>query len=218
MCYDFVMVTHLNNIEQARHVLGQGGIILHPTETCYGFACDATNPMAVSKLYELKKMSLNKPSSVMIAGLEAAVKYGEFSDLAQALAKQYWPGPLTLVVSRKNLPNFLNPGASTVGLRVPSHSWTLELLQMCPFPVITTSANVSGQPQAYEVSEVLSQLEDAFDSSDIRPDFVVDMGKIPSQKPSTIVEVRGESFKIIREGPISGLEIQNFCVSFVLRG
>ncbi|MEK7545120.1 MAG: L-threonylcarbamoyladenylate synthase [Patescibacteria group bacterium] len=202
------MVAPLNTLQQAQLVLNQGGVVLHPTETCYGFACDATNMAAVRNLYELKKMPLEKPSSLMVASFERASGYGEFSHLAQALAEKYWPGPLTLIVPRKNLPEFLNPGATTVGLRVPSHAWTLELLKMCNFPLITTSANVSGQPQAYEVAEVLRQL------GDVRPGFVVDMGKIPSEKPSTIVEVTGELVKIVREGPIASAEILAFCASF----
>ena len=203
------MVMPLNNIQQARFVLREGGVILHPTETCYGFACDAMNEAAVKKLYELKKMPLFKPSSILISNIEAAVGYGEFSPLAHALAMKYWPGPLTIVVPRKNIPLFLNPGTTTIGMRIPGHVWTLDLLKMCDFPLITTSANVSGQPQAYEVSEVLNQLGEA------RPDFIIDSGKIPEEKPSTVLEIIGDSMKIIREGPVSGPEISDFANAFL---
>lgn len=194
----------MNILQQACLVLSRGGVILHPTETCYGFACDATRASALKKLYQLKQMSLTKPSSIMVASLEEARKYAEFSKLAEKLAREFWPGPLTLILPRKNLPDFLNPGIFSVGIRVPGHLLTLEILCDCKFPLITTSANVSGKPQAYEISEVWSQLGTE------RPDFYIDVGKLSGQKPSTILKILDDSFQIVREGPLKDVVLQGY--------
>lgn len=197
----------LSSAAQASLILNEGGVILHPTETCYGFACDATRESAFKKLYQLKQMPLAKPSSIMVLNLEEARKYADFSELAEKLASEFWPGPLTLILSRKNLPDFLNPGISTIGIRVPGHSFTLEMLRACPFPLITTSANLSGKPEAYQVSEVLLQLKTV---GNPRPDFIVDVGKIPPEKPSTIIEIRGKFLRFLREGSLASQILEKY--------
>lgn len=212
------MVTPLNVIQQAHLVLSQGGVILHPTETCYGFACDATHDGALKKLYKLKRMPFTKPCSIMVSSLEEAQKYGNFSELAKNLAREFWPGPLTLIVPRKNFPEFLNSkflnsNSENIGIRVPAHSWTLELLRTYPSPLITTSANVSGQPETYQVSEVLRQLQNEqgqHGQQSRRPDFIVDVGIISEEKPSTILKILDDSFRILREGPLRESVLQRY--------
>ncbi len=204
----------LNTIQHAAVVIREGGVVLHPTDTCYGFTCDMKNQAAVQKLYDLKKMSLAKPSSVMVGSLEVAQQFGDFSEVAVRLAKQFLPGPLTLLVPRKgSVPDFFNPGAEKIGIRIPGHAWTLDLLAMFPdTALITTSANVSGQPEQYQVQGVLEQL------GDVRPDFIVDVGEIPREKPSTIVEVVRdasgvESLKLVREGSLTDALLRDFVFS-----
>jgi L-threonylcarbamoyladenylate synthase len=109
------------NLKKALHIIKSGGVIAHATETCYGFACNAFDKKALNRLYRIKQMDRRKPVSIMVSGLKMAKKYGIFSKKSQALAKKYWPGPLTIIVKRrKPLPHFLNPHTKTIGFRVPT--------------------------------------------------------------------------------------------------
>lgn len=175
--------------------LHSGGVVAHATETCYGLAADIFQKKALARLYDLKKMPLDKPVSVLVRDLEEAQRYGDFSSAALQLALKYWPGPLTIIVPRKPpLPPLVNYGHPTVGFRVSSNKKTRELLEAFGGPLTTTSANVHGQPQAYSVQDMLDQ--------GLVPDAVLDSGRIGENPPSTIVEVIGGEVKVIRQGEI----------------
>lgn len=184
-------------IKNALAALKKSGVIMHATETCYGFACDALNKKAVLRLYNLKKMDLGKPSSIMVASFAQAKKYGYFNPLATRLAKKYWPGPLTIIVPRKKtLPKFLNPTSKTIGIRVPAHSLTQKILRAYKHPLITTSANISGKKEVYSVRAFLKSMPKNVSV----PDLIIDSGAIPKQKPSTIISIEKNKIKILRQG------------------
>jgi len=191
-------------ISTAISVLRKEGVVLHPTETCYGLTADVFSEQAVRKVYALKDMAESKPVSIMVSSLEEAVKYGNFSEKALELVREYWPGPLTIVVPRTALlPTYLNRGASTVGIRCPDHEITQDMLREFGGPLITTSANRTGEPQAYDVETFLIGRDaDETGGSGI-PDAIIDMGHIPAVEPSTIVEVIGDDMKVLRKGPIA---------------
>lgn len=183
-------------ITQAVKTLHAGGVVLHPTETCYGLAVDIFQKKAVDKLYSLKKMPLDKPVSLLVRDLDEAQRYGEFSSLALQLALKHWPGPLTIIVPRTAaVPQWINYGMDSIGFRVSSNKKARELVEAFGGPLTTTSANLSTLPQAYSVQDALEQ--------GLQPDFVIDSGKIGPVDPSTIVKVEGEEITIIRQGPIA---------------
>lgn len=186
-------------IAEAVAILRAGGVVMHPTETCYGFAVDVANAEAVRKLYKLKGRDDSKPVSIMVADLEMAKKYGKFSEKAIELAEKYWPrtplgtepwhrpGPLTILVPS---------GDKFVGMRCPDHKFSRELVEAFGSPVTTTSANLSGELPLYKANvESLGELAGLID-------LVVDGGEIPLNKPSTIVKVLGWDVEIIREGDL----------------
>jgi L-threonylcarbamoyladenylate synthase len=182
-------------LRDAIKTLHEGGVVAHPTETCYGLAADIFQKKALDRLYALKQMSFEKPVSVLVRDLDEAQRYGEFSAAALKLALQYWPGPLTIIVPRKStVPAYLNFGHPTIGFRVSSNKKTRELVEAFGGPLTTTSANVTTLPQAYSVQEMLDQK--------LVPDFVLDGGRIGENPPSTIVEVLDEELKVIRQGSI----------------
>ncbi|MBT4384469.1 L-threonylcarbamoyladenylate synthase, partial [Candidatus Peregrinibacteria bacterium] len=116
-------------ILDAVKTLYAGGVVAHPTETCYGLAVDIFQKSAVEKLYRLKSMPFSKQVSVLVRDLEEAQQYGEFSTLAVQYALKYWPGALTIIVPRKpSVPLWINPGDDTIGFRVSSNKKTRELL------------------------------------------------------------------------------------------
>ncbi|MFA5821022.1 MAG: L-threonylcarbamoyladenylate synthase, partial [Candidatus Gracilibacteria bacterium] len=156
-------------------ILESGGVVMHPTETCYGLAVDVMNEGGLKKLYEVKGRDFNKPVSMFVADLEMAQKYGVFSEKALELAKKYWPGALSIVVPRTwELPAFFNKGEKFVSMRVSGDEFCREMVKELGRPVTTTSANMAGEPELYEAKA----LEGV--------DLVVDGGKIEMRKPSTI--------------------------------
>lgn len=173
-------------------ILNSGGVVMYPTETCYGLAVDIFNPEALLKLYRVKQMAEDKPVSILVDSLEMARKYGEFSPKALELAEKYWPGPLSIVVPRtKELPIFLNPKEEFVSIRWSSLPFCVEMVGALGRPVTTTSANISGEPEFYIPRKVLGV------------DVLVDVGELPKNKPSTIVKVVGEEFEILRQGALN---------------
>ncbi|MEK7672584.1 MAG: L-threonylcarbamoyladenylate synthase [Patescibacteria group bacterium] len=191
------MFLKLNDKEillQTSRVLGNGGVVMHPTETCYGLAVDIFNKGAFEKLYEVKGRDEKKPVSILVSSLEMAQRYGEFNDKALELAKKYWPGALSIVVPRSSeLPDFVNPGEEFVSIRWSSLEFCQKVVENLGRPITTTSANRSGQPQLYDVTD-LAGLEGV--------DLVVDGGMIPEVKPSTIVKVDGDEVTVLRQGEI----------------
>ncbi|MBU0981835.1 threonylcarbamoyl-AMP synthase [Patescibacteria group bacterium] len=182
-------------IQEAVKALHEGKVVAHPTETCYGLAADIFQVGAIKRLYSLKKMKKEKPVSILVRDLREAEAYGEFSEKARELAKEYWPGPLTLVVPRKkSLPLWLNYGNDFVGFRVSSNKKTRQLVVAFGGPLTTTSANLSGQIHVYKVQDFLDQ--------GLVPDYILDGGQIGETAPSTILKVVGEEVQILRQGPI----------------
>lgn len=183
------------DLERAVEALRAGGVVLHPTETCYGFAVDIFNVDALKKLYELKGRDAAKPISILVSGLEMAKKFGLFSEKAIELAEKYWPGPLTIVVPRsENLPQFLNPGDNFVGIRCSSDSFSLELVKGLGGPVTTTSANLSGAAPLYSADLGV------FGEKAVLIDCVVDGGELVKNGPSTVVRVVGDEVVMLRQG------------------
>lgn len=205
---------HLELLSDAIATLKSGGAVLHPTETCYGLAADALNKKAVRHVYDMKRMPTDKPVSIMVPSIEVAREIGVFDARAQKLARQFWPGPLTIIVKRTaGLPSFLNPGCATVGIRYPDHAFTLEMLRRFGGPLVTTSANKYQEAQAYAVSDFLAQCPAAAKSAGSAAGSllcVVDMGLIPEILPSTVVDCSGEKLKVVRSGPIPADELYTF--------
>lgn len=177
--------------EVVAQVLCDGGVVMHPTETCYGLAVDIFNEEALKKLYAVKKMGFDKPVSVLVDGLGMAMEYGIFGDKAFELARAHWPGALSIVVRRSvHLPEFLNVTEDFVSLRYSSMDFCSEMVRVFGRGVSTTSANVTGEPQFYEAVDLAGV------------DLIVDGGKIAENKPSTIVKVEDERVEVLRQGEI----------------
>ncbi len=187
-------------IDEALAILAGGGVIVHATETCYGITCDLTNPAAVRKLFAIKRRPLTQPVSALFASMERAGVYVEWPGPAMGLARRHFPGPLTLVVPLKPGAPKLYPAPegehTTLGVRVSSHPIATEIASRHPVPVSTTSANISGMPEAYVVSALLKQF------GTVRPDLVIDGGMLPKAPPSTVARVEGDTVTVIRQGAL----------------
>lgn len=188
----------MNDLEKALLVLKKGGVIAHPTDTCYGVTCDVFNRDALLRLYELKEMPAEKPVSMMVASISEIEKYAVVNEKAQDLIKKFLPGALTIILPRKNLPPFFNPGHETIGIRVPDNDFCMRLCEKFGKPLVTTSANISGQPSPYSVKEIEGQFADL----KLKPDLIIDGGILFQNKPSTIVKITGDKVEILRQGDI----------------
>jgi L-threonylcarbamoyladenylate synthase len=188
-------------LARALAILQGGGLVAFPTDTVYGLAGLAFNSAAVSRIYETKDRPGEKAVSVLIADLADLVKVTlEVSQVASRLASCFWPGPLTLVVSKHpDLPGIIS-ATSTVGVRIPDHSLARRLLRTSG-PMAVTSANLSGQPAPSTAQEVFTQLGG-------RIALIIDGGKTPGGVPSTVVDCSKAEPEILRTGPVSKDQIK----------
>jgi L-threonylcarbamoyladenylate synthase len=181
--------------------LKEGGVVAFPTDTLYALAADATNPAAVERIFDIKGREGGKPLPVFVSGVEMAARYASLTSEADALARRYWPGALTLVLRR--LPDFESAalaGGETVALRAPDHPVALAILLGAGRPLTGTSANAAGGPDPVTAADVIDALGD-------RVDLVLDGGACPQGRPSTIVDCTQSPPRVLREGAISPAEI-----------
>ena len=189
-------------IELAARLLREGGVVAIPTDTLYGLAADAFNAAAIERVFAIKERPEGLALPVLLANMEQLpLAARELPDTARVLAKAYWPGPLTLVLRRaEGLPPRLTAGADTVAARVPAHPAPRELARRLGRPITGTSANISGSPDPQSLDELRLQVGE-------RVDCVVSIGPVPAGTASTIVDLTGDTPKIIREGAIPLAEI-----------
>ncbi len=201
-----VLKVSKESIQRALEILAAGGVVIHATETCYGIACDLTNPKAVAHLFAVKKRPETQPVSAHFSSIDQAKQYGVFSERALSLAKKYLPGPLTIVVPLQlnpPTPIFLIPPTptptQTLGVRLSPHPVAIELSEKFGKPLATTSANLHSLPNPYSVSDIQTQWK----GQSPEPDLVLDSGEIPKIDSSTVVEVIGENIRVLRQGSIN---------------
>lgn len=187
-----------DKMEDAARIIRAGGLVAVPTETVYGLAGNGLNETAVKEIYEVKGRPAVKPLSLMVPYESAMERYCEdVPPQAHALAKRFWPGPLTIVLKAKpEIPSIVLAGGSTVGLRCPDHPLTLELLKTCGLPLAAPSANPSGEPSPKTADQV-------FDYFDGKIDAVIDGGPCGIGRESTLIDMSRTPYRILREAALS---------------
>ena len=176
-------------IREAAAVLRRGGFVAFPTETVYGLGANLQDPQAIQELYRIKQRPFEKQVTLHVADLKEIEAQGVVvSELTRKFMRQFWPGPLTLVLARGD--------GSTVGFRMPKHRVALALLKEASVPVVAPSANLSGKASPRTAQEVLADLADEID-------LVLDAGATPGGVESTVLDLTGEVGRILRRGAIS---------------
>ncbi len=187
-------------VQRAVDILRGGGLVAYPTDTVYGLAALPGNEQAVARLFEAKRRNPGQPTPLLIASEEMAPAItGEVSNDAQALMAAFWPGALTIVLTKAQTFRSLAVG-ETVGLRVPDHPLPRELSRLLGSPITGTSANIAGGPEPLTADDVRAQLGDAVD-------LVIDDGPCPGGRPSTVVDCTVSPPRIVRQGAISEAEL-----------
>ena len=185
-----------SEIQQALHILKNGGIVAFPTDTVYGLGTLAFDNAAIESIYTVKDRPIEKAIPVLIGDMDDIDKIAEnIPEMALRFANRLWPGPLTCIIPKKQtLPPAIS-ATSTVAVRIPNHPDAITLLKAAG-PMAVTSANISGKPSPSTAQEVYDQLNG-------RIPLILDGGKTPGGTPSTLVDCTGETPKILREGPVS---------------
>ena len=146
-------------IKEAARIIRAGGVVAFPTETVYGLGADATQGQAVARIFEAKGRPRFNPLIVHVADLEAALGLAEFDEKALALARHFWPGPLTLVLPQSHHPTrriseLVTSGLETVAIRIPAHPVARDLLAAAAVPIAAPSANKSGRVSPTQAEHV----------------------------------------------------------------
>lgn len=185
-------------VREATEVLSKAGLIVYPTETCYGVGVDATNQSAVEKLFKYKARREGKPISIAVCDIEMANKYADINDIAKNIYENYLPGPITVVSKGlNNVAQGVQSEYGTIGVRMPDFSLVLDLVRAYGSPITATSANMSYKPRPYSIKQLLTDLPDKQEGL---IDLIIDAGELPYSEPSTVVDTTMNSLNIMREG------------------
>src|SRR5208282_558093 len=192
---DLFAMPSKRDIQKAAEILRSGGLVVFPTETVYGLGANALNPTAIRKIYALKGRPATSPLIVHVASIEQARELAaDWPQEAERLAREYWPGPLTLVVPKKAvIPDVATASLPTVGLRMPRHPVALALLHACGFPIAAPSAN-----RFTQLSPTTAQhVREAFGND---TPFLLDGGPCEVGLESTVIAVTPDGLEVLRPG------------------
>jgi len=185
-------------VREAVKVLEGGGTVVYPTDTAYGLGVNASDENAIEKLYNLKGRGFNKPTHVIVRDWKMINKLVIPNENAKKLFDKYLPGPLTLILSKRNIvSDMLTAGIPTLGVRIPDNKVTQLISKEFSFPYTTPSANRAGGKTPYNLEDIVNEL----DTNNV--DLILDAGDIPNKNPSTLVDLSKANPKILRVGPIS---------------
>jgi L-threonylcarbamoyladenylate synthase len=190
-------------VATAGRCLAQGGLVAFPTETVYGLGADATNPLAIARLYQAKGRPAFNPLIAHVGDIEAAGRIARFDATALLLAQAFWPGPLTLVLPKTGdcaVADLATAGLETIAVRIPAHPVARAILRAFGGPVVAPSANLSGHVSPTTAAHVQSDL-------DGRIDLIVDGGAVDVGVESTIVGCFDEPM-LLRPGGLARSEIE----------
>jgi L-threonylcarbamoyladenylate synthase len=192
-------INSFESIREAIRIIEGGGLVAFPTDTVYGLAADVHSAAAIDRIYSVKGRDMAKAIPVLVNKDQINQIALDLSVNAQRLVERFWPGALTLIVSRQpELPENLS-ASNTVAIRMPNYPPVQTLIQHCG-PLAVTSANISGEANPLTAEDVLKQLGGKID-------LILDGGTVSGGVPSTIVDCSVEPVIILRQGAISDDEI-----------
>jgi L-threonylcarbamoyladenylate synthase len=185
-------------------IVAEGGLVAFPTDTVYGVGAHAFQPDAVERIYAAKIRPRDKAIPILLARPDdLALVTDRITEAAWLLAERFWPGGLTLVLSKKaDVPAVVSAGGPTVAVRVPDHPVPLALIAALGVPLAATSANLSGRPSPVTAREVETELGG-------RIELILDGGRCPGGVPSTVLDLTTDPPAILRAGAIGVEEIKS---------
>lgn len=186
-----------NDLRHAAEILRRGGLVVFPTETVYGLGGNALDDSAAQRIYAAKGRPSDNPLIIHVANPEDAEAYAIPNDTYYRLAKAFMPGPLTVILpKRDNIPTSVTGGLDTVAVRCPSHPVAHRLIELAGIPIAAPSANLSGKPSPTSAAHVAQDM-------DGRVDMILDGGECEIGLESTIVKLDGDRLTLLRPGGIT---------------
>jgi len=183
------------NVSYLAGEIKKGKIIVSPTDTVYGLICDAGNKRAVGRIFKIKKRSLQKPLSVFVKDFKTARKIAVINNEQEKILKAVWPGKLIAVLkARKKFSQGIVCEFGKIGLRIPNYKLLNGILSEFEKPLAQTSANISGEPASNKMKGILHQ----FQNKKNQPDLVIDAGNLKKSKPSKVIDLTGNTPKVLR--------------------
>lgn len=180
-------------VERAVSVLRDGGVIVYPTDTVYGLGCDIRNNDAIERIIRIKGRDPSKPFSFICADLSDISKFAKVSDYAYRILRRFLPGAYTFVLEgHKETPKLLRAKRKTVGIRIPDHPVPLALVKKLGGPIVTTSANRSGE-------DVLTDPEELEVELGHEVDLILSCGPM-AVTPSSVISLLNDMVEVLREG------------------
>lgn len=201
----------IEELKEVVSVLNSGGVIIYPTDTLYGIGGNALDEDVVRRVFEIKERSFSKPLPMIVRNIEWAKELAHVSKKNEEILNKIWPwnlgiapvhilpGKITAVLPKKDIvPNLLTAGQPTIGMRVPDYPLLDSLLKLFGYPIISTSANISGQESTNDIDKIIGVFSKRLTK---QPDLVLDVGILPKSEPSTILDLTTGRPKILRVGP-----------------
>ncbi len=194
-----------SGIKKTAQIILQGGVVAFPTETFYGLAADARNEAAIKKIFRVKGREEGNPILLLVADrtwLSGLVE--EVNPPAERLMEKFWPGPLTLVFrSYPDLSPLLTGNTGKIGIRISGLAVAQALTRAVGRPITGTSANLSGRPGTLTAEEVVQSLGEKLDA-------ILDGGKTAGGLGTTVLDVSGSFFRVLRDGVVTRKDLEPF--------
>lgn len=193
--YDLTKCIDDEKLKEASQIILGGGLVAIPTETVYGLAANALDPVALKKIFIAKNRPQDNPLILHISKIEDIYKLAcDINDENVKILEELWPGPLTVVFKKKNIvPREVSAGLDTVAIRIPEKKLTRRFIDMCGVPLAAPSANLSTKPSPTNAPDVLQDMEG-------RIDAVIDGGDSKIGLESTVLDLSGDHPTILRPG------------------
>jgi tRNA threonylcarbamoyl adenosine modification protein (Sua5/YciO/YrdC/YwlC family) len=180
-------------IAQVTSALEDGAVIAYPTDTTYGIGCSIFSRKGIERIYQIKQREKKKPFSFICANLSDVTKYAKVSNYAFKMMNRFLPGPYTFVLDATRIvPDLVQTRQKTVGIRIPDNRICLDLVTAFGHPLVTTSANLSGE-------EPIGDPRDIFDTMNNQLDIIVDGGFLPPDV-SSVVSLINDTPTVLRKG------------------
>ena len=187
-----------DQVDEAVRILNQGGIVIFPTDTAFGIGCRIDSKETIKKLFKLRRRPESQAVPILVSDLEMAKKYVKEvpEDIINKLINPYWPGALTIVlkVNEEKVFSLIRGGGETIGVRMPNHPTTLEIIKKVDVPILGPSANFHGEKTPFEFKDLDQELISLVD-------YVVE-GKCSIKQASTVIDCSKTPWNILRQGAI----------------
>lgn len=185
-----ILKPNVSGLKKAREILKNGGIIIYPTDTLYGFGADIFCEKAVKKIFEIKKRSFKKPISILLSNTKEIKKFAYLNEKQKRFIQALLPGPFTVILkSKKVVPKILTGGTKKIGIRVVDSEICKKLSKN--LPITTTSVNVSKKKPLTDVKKIIKKFNNKVEA--------IIIGKKLKNKPSTVIDLTVWPVKILRQ-------------------